>query len=118
MADLNELYYRYKAAEDRVDSDAGQNLHERLADRAALTRAYYALGKALKVSYRNNRTLRRMAREEGRVENHGYRNNMWEANARRAIKELDNRYKAAILSVMRGLPSGPQGNILRSVFRG
>lgn len=59
-----------------------------------------------------------MAREEGRAENHGYRNNMWEANARAAINKLDNRYKAAILSVMRGVPNGPQGNIMRSVFRG
>jgi hypothetical protein len=114
--DLNELYYRYKAAEDRLRS--AQNFHARVEARADLTHAYYALGRALKVSYRNNRTLRRMAREEGRVENHGYRNNMWEANARRAIKELDNRYKTAMLLAMRGLPNGPQGNILRSVFRG
>lgn len=110
--DLNELYYRYKAAEDHFKG--ATNFHAR----AALTRAFHALGHALNVSYRNNRTLRRMAREEGRAENHGYRNNMWEANARRAIRELDNRYKAAILSVMRGVPNGPQGNILRSVFRG
>jgi len=116
MADLNELYYRYKAAEDRLRS--AQNFHARVDARAALTRAFHALGHALNVSYRNNRTLRRLAREEGRAENHGYRNNMWETNARRAIKELDNRYKAAILSVMRGLPSGPQGNIMSSVFRG
>ena len=116
MADLNELYYRYKAAEDRFK--AAPNFHARVEARAALTRAFHALGHALNVSYRNNRTLRRMAREGGRVENHGYRDNVWEANARRAIRELDNRYKAAILSVMRGLPNGPQGNIMRSVFRG
>ena len=116
MADLNELYYRYKAAEDHFK--AAPNFHARVDARAALTRAFHALGHALNVSYRNNRTLRRMAREEGRAENHGYRNNMWEANARAAINKLDNRYRAAILSVMRGVPNGPQGNIMRSVFRG
>ena len=113
--DLNELYYRYKAAEDRLKSV--QNYNSRRNARAALTRAFHALGHALKVSYQNNRTLRRRAREEGRIENHGFRNNVWERNARYSIKELDNRYKAAMISVMRGLPNGPQGNILRSVLR-
>jgi hypothetical protein len=34
------------------------------------------------------------------------------------LNELYYRYKAVILSVMRGVPNGPQGNIMRSVFRG
>jgi hypothetical protein len=112
---LNELYYRYKAAEDSLRR--AQNYNSRRNARAALTRAFHALGNALNVPYRNNMTLRRMSRNERRPENHGFRNNVRERNIKAAIKELDNRYKAAMISVMRGLPNGPQGNILRSVLR-
>ena len=37
-----------------------------------------------------------------------YMNKAWEANAHRAIEKLD--------SFIRGVPNGPQGNIMRSVF--
>lgn len=43
MADLNELYYRYKAAEDRFK--AAPNFHTRVEARAALTRAQRVLQK-------------------------------------------------------------------------
>ena len=42
MADLNELYYRYKAAEDHFKG--ATNFHARVDARAALTRAFHALG--------------------------------------------------------------------------
>ena len=113
---LNELYYKYKAAEDAMNR--AHNYNSRRNARAALTRAFHALGTALKVPYRTNRSLRNMARKEGRSGNHGFRNNVWERNSRAAIKELNNRYIAATLSVMRGLPNGPQAKILRSVYGG
>jgi len=104
---LNELYYKYKAAEDAMNR--AHNYNSRRNARAALTRAFHALGTALKVPYRTNRSLRNMARKEGRSGNHGFRNNAWERNY---------RYIAATLSVMRGLPNGPQAKILRSVHGG
>lgn len=43
MADLNELYYRYKAAEDHFKG--ATNFHARVDARAALTRAQRVLQK-------------------------------------------------------------------------
>ena len=117
--DLNELYYRYEAAEDAVRR--APDPHSRIMAVAALTRAFYALGQAIGVPYHNNRTLRRMAREEGRPNNYGFRNNVWERNSRAAIGELKRRYRAATISIMPSLPRNMQEEILLkmgTVFRG
>jgi len=116
--DLNELYYRYEAAENAVRR--APDPHSRIMAVAALSRAFYALGHAIGVPYHNNRTLRAMRRNNIRTlqpgqeppEFHRFRNNAWERRAEAAIRELKRRYRAATISIMPSLPRNMQEEIL------